>query len=232
MQHLKKVVFILSVSLNLILVIYIAKKIFDNRNSGLSYYLDRNELFEALPTDSNSIVFIGTSLTQNFELAEFFQNLNLRNRGINGDVTEGVLARIDPILVTKPAKLFIEIGINDLGTGVQRDRVLENYKALIRRIQDSSPGTKIYVQSLFPTQLEGGRYKTYCNKKVNEDIVFLNNELRKFTSLYKITFIDTYSGFLSDGQLNPVYSVDGIHLNGAGYKLWAKILAPYISEPV
>lgn len=231
MQHLKKVVFILSVALNLVLLAYIAKRVFVNRDSELSYFLDRDELFKTLHTDSNSIVFIGTSLTQNFELAEFFQNLNLRNRGINGDVTEGVLARIDPILITKPAKLFIEIGINDLGTGVQRDHVAENYKELIRRIQDSSPGTKIYVQSLFPTQVEGGRYTTYCNKKVNGDIVYLNNELRKLTSLYKITFIDTYSGFVSDGQLNPIYSVDGIHLNAAGYKLWAKILTPYILEP-
>ncbi|MCG3164360.1 MAG: hypothetical protein POELPBGB_00114 [Bacteroidia bacterium] len=232
MQHLKKIVFILSVALNLLLLTYIAKRVFVNRNSGLSYYLDRDELFETLHTDSSSIVFIGTSLTQNFELAELLGNCNVKNRGINGDITEGVINRIPSILKSKPQKIFIEIGINDLGTGVKREHVAENYKTLIRRIQDISPGTKIYAQSLFPTQVEGGRYPTYCNKKVNDDIVFLNNELRKLTSLYKITFIDTYSGFVSDGQLNPIYSVDGIHLNGAGYKLWAKILAPYISEPV
>jgi len=35
---------------------------------------------------------------------------------------------------------------------------------------------------------------------------------------------------LSDAQgLKPEYTHDGIHLNGAGFKVWADVLAPYLA---
>jgi hypothetical protein len=56
----------------------------------LSDPFHRNELFNTMPTDTNALVFLGNSLTQYFELAEFFPGANVKNRGIAGDVTGGV----------------------------------------------------------------------------------------------------------------------------------------------
>ena len=84
------------------------------------------ELFESLSRNSHSIVFLGNSLTQNFELSEFFPNHKIKNRGINGDVSAGILNRVKSITALHPSKIFIEMGINDLGTGVSNDRILKN----------------------------------------------------------------------------------------------------------
>ena len=39
---------------------------------------------------------------------------NVRNRGISGDVTDGVLLRLGELIKYKPTSIFIMIGINDL----------------------------------------------------------------------------------------------------------------------
>jgi len=246
MKHIKTIL-VISLGLNLTASFFVAKRLYwkyyasnpvtidkadknTNTNTKIKYWLERQELFEVLPKDSNSIIFLGNSLTQNFELVELFQNINIKNRGINGDIIAGVLNRLSPIIQTRPNKIFIEIGINDLSKGISKDSIIINYKQLLYKLQKESKLTKIYVQSLFPVENGRDEYPTYCNPKVNGDIREINKELQKYTTQYGITFIDTYSKFELGGQLNPKYSVDGIHLSGKGYLLWAQILRPYVDE--
>ena len=63
----------------------------------------------------NEIVFIGNSITEGGKnWSEKFNIPNIRNRGIGGDVTDGVLERLGEIIFFKPKAVFILIGINDL----------------------------------------------------------------------------------------------------------------------
>ena len=239
-----KTILIISLSLNLITSFFVVKRIYleheaekevaankvQQQNAKITYFLNRDELFESLPIDSNSIVFLGNSLTQSFELAELFQNLKVKNRGIMGDAVKGVINRIGPIVRSNPKKIFIEIGINDLGAGVPKDTVLVRYKFLVDTLKAALPQTKIYIQSLFPTEIHNQNFETYCTKEVNRDIVAINKALSEFAISRKVIFIDTYSSFVLDGHLNSKYSVDGVHLNGAAYKLWTQILKPYVNE--
>lgn len=238
-----KLILFFSLGLNLIAVFFVARRIYwqyyvtsdstlNQNNSGkpINYWLDRNKLFEVLPKDTNAIVFIGNSLTQNFELVELFKNSKIKNRGINGDLIAGVLNRLAPIISLKPKKIFIEIGINDLGSGIDNNSILSAYKELLIKLRKSLKGTKIYVQSLFPVQNGQSRLTTYCNPTVNRNIKLINKGLKNLTSKYNLTFIDTYSEFVAKGQLNPKYSVDGLHLSAIGYLKWTEILLPYIEE--
>jgi lysophospholipase L1-like esterase len=242
MKHIKTIL-VLSLGLNLIASFFVAKRLYwkyyasnsvkvnkEGNNTRLTYWLNRQELFEVLPKDSNAIIFLGNSLTQNFELAELFQNINIKNRGINGDITAGVLNRLTPIIQTKPKKIFIEIGINDLGNEIPKDSVIVNYKKILFTLQKECKSTKIYIQSILPVENDRDGYPTYCNPKVNGEIKEINKELLKYANQNNITFIDTYSKFELGGQLNPKHSVDGIHISGDGYLLWTKILKPFVDE--
>lgn len=200
----------------------------EEKQPEMTYWLNRQELFESLPKDSNSIVFLGNSLTQNFELAEFFPNYKIKNRGINGDVSAGILNRLKSITALHPNKIFIEMGINDLGTGVSNDSILKNYRSLIDILQRECKSTKIYMQSTFPVENSASRYPTFCNERVNAQVVKLNTSLQELAIEKKITFVNVYPELELNGQLNPKYSVDGIHLNGSGYVLWAEILKPFV----
>ena len=73
----------------------------------------RKAMFEQAQTHAD-IVFVGDSITQAGEWAEFFPDLRVLNRGLNGDETADVLARIDDVIATNPHHAFISLGLNDM----------------------------------------------------------------------------------------------------------------------
>ena len=194
----------------------------------LNYWLNRDQLFKALPHDSNAIVFIGTSLTENFELNEIFHQCNYKNRGITADVTEGILNRLDPIILDQPKKILIEAGINDLGKGVGETQMLINYAAIIDKLQKECPKTQLFIQSIFPVANKG-LYPAYNNSATNASIVRANKALEALAIAKGIIYIDLYPNFTANGEIKPEYVIeDGIHFNGAAYNLWAQLLGPYL----
>lgn len=204
------------------------KKAPEVTNEHINYWLNRDQLFEALPHDSNATVFVGTSLTENFELTEIFKNCNFKNRGITSDVTEGVLNRLSPIIKDQPKKIFLEIGVNDLGKGVTAVQLLKNYGLIIDKLQANCPHTQLYIQSILPVANKG-QYPTYNNPEINKAIVNVNAELKTLAENKKVTYIDLYSSFVNNSEINSKYVIeDGIHLNGEAYILWAKLLQPYL----
>ena len=231
-----KLFFFLSLLINIVLGIIIFKdkfyKYFDNykEKSNNVYFLNRDELFKVFPKSKNSIIFIGNSLTQNFEFAELFQNLSIKNRGIIGDYTSTLYNRLEPIIEEKPEKIFIEIGINDLGINLPNDSLVNNYIKIIDKLQSKTPNSKIYIQSIFPVKNESQYLKSITNPEVNKNVVLVNKELKSICEKKKMTYIDIYSSFELEGQMNPKYSIDGVHLNGAGYLLWRDKLKSFVEN--
>lgn len=193
----------------------------------ITYFLKRDEVFSQLPNDSSEIIMLGNSLTHNFEWNEIFNDVNIKNRGINGDITMGVLQRLDEVLESNPLKIFIEIGINDIQQGIAQEEILKNYNAIIEKIQLNSPETKIYIQSILPSSI-----RLYGNGKTTpEYIKELNTELKSYCKTQNITYIDLFSAFENKGKLNVKYDIgDELHLNGAGYLLWCQIIEKHIYE--
>ncbi|HRN58259.1 MAG TPA: sialate O-acetylesterase, partial [Agriterribacter sp.] len=68
----------------------------------------------SLPQTKNDILFVGNSITDGNEWNELFDNSKMKNRGISGDISAGVIHRIDEIANRKPGKVFLMIGVNDL----------------------------------------------------------------------------------------------------------------------
>jgi len=191
-----------------------------------SYYTEKQTLFDKLPQSTNSIYFLGDSLTDGCEWNELLSNQKIKNRGISGDTTEGVFSRLNLITQSKPQKIFIMIGINDLLNNIETNKILDNYKKIITTIRADSPKTKIYIESILPLNFEIDKTKREIN---NQNISDFNNNLKNFADNSNIFYIDLYSAFLnSSGQLSEKYTLDGIHLNGQGYLLWKNEISKYI----
>ncbi|MGB4413786.1 MAG: GDSL-type esterase/lipase family protein [Paludibacter sp.] len=194
------------------------------------YYGQKKSIYEMLPTIPNEIVFLGNSITDIGEWSEFFQNAKVRNRGISGDITLGILARLDEITASKPDKIFLMIGINDIANNNPDSIILYNYRSILNEIQLKSPGTKIYVQSVLPTNKKFTQYSRHQNK--TEHILYINEKLKELCSEKKLTYIDVFTALAdSDNQLISHYTNDGLHLMAEGYKVWIEILRPYVNEP-
>jgi lysophospholipase L1-like esterase len=188
-----------------------------------TYYEQKVTLFRLLPDTRREIIFLGNSITDIGEWTEIWNNKRVKNRGISGDNTYGVLARLDEVLSSKPEKIYIMIGINDLAKGIPDSVVVNNYKKIIAQIQTASPHTMLIVQSILPTNNQFTAFVRHQNKDVH--IRQVNTLLKQYCAEKKIAFVDLYTAFLdADGRLDQQYTNDGLHLNGAGYMLWKSIL--------
>ncbi len=192
-------------------------------------YYQRASLFDILPVDSNSIVMLGNSLTHGCEWHELFGMPNVLNRGINGDVVQGIYERIDPIVKGKPAKIFLLSGVNDVSHNLSADSISTAIDNLITYIQDNTPTTRIYLQSLLPINNSFGRYKNVFGKE--QVIRDINKQLEKIALKHNITWININPAFADeDGNLRKDLTNDGLHLLAPGYLIWRDILLPYIKE--
>jgi lysophospholipase L1-like esterase len=191
-------------------------------------YTARVAQFRSYSNSAKDIIFLGNSITDFTDWNELLQINEARNRGISGDITFGVLERLDEVTEGMPAKVFILIGINDISRNIPDSVILDNYRKMIYRIKKESPVTKIYFHTLLPVNNE---YPARNHFNKDEHILFVNEELKKLAAAESITLIDWHPHFLDAGKkLDKQYTYDGLHLNAAGYKLWASILKPYITK--
>jgi lysophospholipase L1-like esterase len=187
------------------------------------------QLYQSYPHAKSDIVFLGNSITDRVDWNELLGMPNVHNRGISGDITFGVLERLDEVIEGKPAKVFILIGINDVSRNIPDSVIFKNYKKIVERIKAGSPRTKIYFQTLLPVNNEFTQFKNHYNK--DEHILWLNGQIKTLAKQDKINVIDLHPHFLnSDKKLDKRYTLDGLHLNAEGYKVWAGILQKYLHE--
>lgn len=203
---------------------------FAQRNTYSTYWHQRASLFEELPVSKKDIVFVGNSITDGGEWFELLNNPNVKNRGISGDRTVGVYDRLSAIVSGRPKKIFLLIGVNDLAHGTSVDSIATNTALILDEIRLKSPKTKIYLQSVLPVSDEKKMFGSHTAR--GKDIFPLNTMLKTIADERGVTFIDLYSQFINPetGKMNLKYSNDGLHLLGAGYKLWAEIVKPYVNE--
>lgn len=195
-----------------------------------TFYYQRATLFEELPITSKDIVFLGNSITNGAEWSELFQNKNVKNRGISGDICMGVYDRLDAILKGKPAKIFLLIGINDVSRGTPADTIVNRIRLIARKIKTDSPKTKLYLQSVLPVT---DHYKMFQGHTSRWQVVpEINKGLIHLAAEEGVTYIDLYSHFLDEktGKMNIEYTNDGVHLLGKGYMKWVEIVKPYMKK--
>lgn len=191
-----------------------------------AHYQQRLALFSTQPLEKGDVVFIGDSLTESgANWAVRFNNLKIRNRGIAGDTTYGVLARLDELESSQPSAVFILIGINDIFNlfyEQQIERLSEtagNIEMITSRLNNSLPNTKIFVLGLLPDHRD---FITVMAKEVNRQISSITNP--------NFTFLNFHDQFTVDGVMNPKLTTDGTHLNREGYQLWKNELLPHLDD--
>jgi len=187
--------------------------------SRTDHWISRNALFNTqLDTVSqHAIVFLGNSITEGFDLKHYFPGKTIHNRGIIGDHLDGLIERLNNSAVAlEPEKLFLMIGINDIGDQRSDEYLQMMFTILIDTLSAELPGVEIYLHSLLPTT---ARWKN-CPP---EQIKRLNTWLALLALERDLVYVNLYPYFLSDMQyLDPDLTGDGLHPNQAGYDIWAE----------
>lgn len=165
------------------------------------------QLYQSYPHSDSDIVFLGNSLTDRVDWNELLGMCNVKNRGISGDITFGVLQRLSEITEGNPSKIFILIGVNDISRNIPDSLIAGNYQKMIQRIKKESPTTRIYLQTLLPVNNEFTQFKNHYNK--DQHILFLNEQIKIIGKQERIHVIDLYPHFLNDkNKLDKKYTLE------------------------
>ena len=225
MNYFKKYGFIcLSIFLFLILIIVISYA------KDLSR--DYNDLQNQFIKEKQNYVFLGDSITNGYQLDEFYDKYYVVNSGVDGNRTSDILNDLDNrVYRYNPTKVFLLIGINDMAGGIDNKIISSNIKKIVKQIKKNRPYTKIYIESVYP--LSERPSDTNFRKISNKKIILLNKKIKKICRENNLTYIDVYNELTDEkGNLKEKYTEDGLHLNGLGYYRVTKLLKKYIKEKV
>lgn len=163
-----------------------------------------------------TIVFLGDSITQGGDWGAWFPEVNTINQGIGGDNTDDVLRRLDAVVAADPDEILLLVGTNDLGTRQSVEHLVRNIQSILVDLRRDLPGARMLVQSILPR-----------GREFSDRIQEANIHLRQFAATVHAQYLDLWPTFaLEDGELNPLYSDDRLHLNAAGYDAWLSELRP------
>lgn len=176
-----------------------------------------------IKVNKNTIVFLGNSITQVGKWQTLIVDKKVINKGISGDITTGVLARVENCLLAKPEKIFIMIGINDLKIGTAIDTITANQIKIIEKIQRLSPRTKIYMQSTLP--VNEGMLASIYKRLNNVAIAKMNVALKLACKQKRVKYIDLQPLMIDENaELKQALSTDGLHLKPEAYTIWVNYL--------
>ena len=178
------------------------------------------EQFAELAPKKGDIIFLGDSITEGGLWSEWLPSLPVRNRGIDGDTTSGVLPRTRVAMGQEPAAVVLLIGTNDLSLGVPIAGIAANVRSIVRAVRDQSPSTHVIIQSVMPR-----------TPRRRRSLGSLNALLQAVANDEGAEWLDLWPALQTpDGTLQPSMTADHLHLNGQGYRAWLTLLQPRLEQ--
>ena len=187
------------------------------------YYQDKLDLFaeenEELAPGEIDVAFIGDSLTDGYDVKSYYSEYAVANRGIGGDTTYGLLARLDvSVYQIKPKVIVMLIGANNFTT------MFEDYEDILIGIRENLPDTALIVCSLTSMGREWG--------KNNHLAAFNNVKIKALAQKHGCYFVDLYTPLLNfeTNEIYEHYTTDGGHLTDDGYRVLTGCIKPVVDS--
>lgn len=170
-----------------------------------------------------TIAFIGSSSIGMWTtLSDDFPEQTVVRRGFGGSQLADLVIHFESLaLPSQPRQIVVYAGANDLTVGKPPEIVLGDFVALVEKIREAMPRTKVTFISIAPNP---GRWGWV------EHVKSANRLIERYCDENGLTFVDVFSQMLGpDGQPLPdIYLPDQVHMNAKGYALWCEVLRPYL----
>lgn len=161
-----------------------------------------------------NIVMYGDSMIHKKDWAFSLKRFDVKSSGSNGFTSSHFVWRIqDDVIKYKPKICFLDFGINDIGTGIPLQRTINNYSRIVDTLLVHNIRPVINTV-LYLNNSDSEYHKVRCDS--------LNNMLFKLAYDKHLQIINMNPKVSENGLLKAMFTVDGIHLNHEGYKLWLK----------
>ncbi len=174
----------------------------------------------------DAVLFVGSSSIRLWpNISYYFEGIPVIQRGVGGATVEDIMRYQSDIINPYKAKMImVYVGENDFAkdSTLLPDTVANRAIALLKSIRKSNRNALIIYISMKPSPLRRHRMPLYAAA---------NKKIASWTSgQQNFAYADVYNPML-DGKGYPlpeIFSADSLHMNGNGYKIWAKTFTPFI----
>jgi lysophospholipase L1-like esterase len=177
------------------------------------------------PPPKHALLFIGSSSIRFWDtLATDFPGLPVINRGFGGsEIRDSTWYAGRIVAPYAPRQVLIYAGDNDLASGRSPVQLRDDFRSFVARVRHDLPRVKIaYISNKpSPSRAHLLAAQREANALIRQDIATMAN----------VRFIDIFTPML-DAQGRPreeLFREDRLHMNPAGYELWTRVVAPYLS---
>ena len=187
------------------------------------------------------ILFVGSSLMEQFPIYQFMQDFDLPctiyNRGVGGFTTPELLENMEVcVYALKPAHIFINIGTNDLnGPEYSQEELMERYAQILRGIREHLPKAGLFLLAYYPVNTAVGSRIHYIKEllqyRTNARIKAANDAVRALAERFGARFLDLNEPLYDErGELKAEYTIEGMHMYANGYRPILEQLLPLLKE--
>ena len=185
--------------------------------------------------DSVKLVCLGDSLTHGYKVKQretwpalVSQTLNIEvvNKGINGDTTGGMLARLyADVIGVQPSHVVIMGGGNDFIWGVPITVVEANLAAMVQQAVHHSIIPMLGVPIPIAVS-KAKKYWPFVNNslEINKNLEELRTWIFSFAKSFSVTVVDFYQCFVDEqNAVLPALYCDGLHPTPTGNELMSGV---------
>lgn len=178
------------------------------------------------PPPAEGILFVGSSSIVGWDVTRYFPDLPAINRGFGGSqMADSVYFAERIILPYRPRVIVLYAGDNDVAGGKTPEQIAAGYQALVKKVHDRLPKTRIVFVAIKPSPRRWHLVETM--RQANR---LIKAAAEKDALL---VFVDVDAPMIgADGKPRPeLFRKDGLHLNDDGYKLWSELVRPHLAAP-
>jgi lysophospholipase L1-like esterase len=199
-------------------------------NSGAQKWEAEIQAFEACdktnPPPKDAILFVGSSSIRLWQsLAHDFPGHKVINRGFGGSQLADSVAFANRIVISyRPKMVLLYAGDNDIAAGKTPEQVFADFKSFVAKVYTALPKARIAYISIKPSL---ARWHLVDKVKAANQLIEVYAQKKKY-----LMFIDVFTPMLGpDGEpRKELFVADGLHLNPAGYEVWASTIRPYLNR--
>lgn len=201
----------------------------------LERYRADNARLAALHSDRERVVFFGDSITDGWNLEQYFPGKPYVNRGIGGQTTAQMLVRFrQDVIELHPRAVVILAGTNDIAgnTGPMRDEEIEANLASMAELARSN-NIQVVFASVTPVHNYTPSSQDFFYTRPQARIAVLNKRLKEYCAANGITYLDYYGAMVdANGMLKRELAEDGLHPNAAGYRVMTKLVSDALKNVI
>ena len=179
-------------------------------------------------TPKGKILFVGSSTFTNWrDVANYFPGFPIVNRGFGGSSLTDVIRYADEVIIKyAPKQIFIYCGENDFASNLAlpADSVVSRFKQLSHIIRSKlNKSTPVYYISMKPS---------VARWNMQDKFTAANNGIKEYIATQKnMQYLDLHTPMMDEtGKMvrKDIFVQDNLHMNAAGYRIWQKVLIPYL----